>query len=80
MSRVAEGTAARVLDVAESLIQQRGYAGFSFDDVAQVVGLRKPSVHHHFRTKGDFLAAVAPRSPDPPLRLRTQRRVCPAAR
>lgn len=56
-----EGTAARIMDVAEALIQQRGYGGFSFDDVAQQVGIRKPSVHHHFRTKSDLVAALARR-------------------
>ena len=59
MSFVAEGTAARVMDVAEVLIQQRGYRGFSFDDVAQAVGIRKPSVHHHFHTKADLVAVLA---------------------
>lgn len=56
-----EGTAVWVMDVAEALIQQRGYRGFSFDDVAQVVGIRKPSVHHHFRTKSDLVTALAQR-------------------
>ncbi len=55
------GTATRVMDVAEALIQQRGYGGFSFDDLAQAVGIRKPSVHHHFRTKADLVAALARR-------------------
>lgn len=61
MSFVVEGTAARVMDVAQALIQRRGYRGFSFDDVAQVVGIRKPSVHHHFHTKADLVAALARR-------------------
>ena len=61
MTLLVEGTASRVMDVAEALIQQRGYSGFSFDDVALVVGIRKPSVHHHFRTKSDLVAAVARR-------------------
>ena len=61
MSAVAEGTAARVMDAAEALIQQRGYGGFSFDDLARVVGIRKPSVHHHFRTKADLVVAMAQR-------------------
>lgn len=61
MSLVAGDTATRVMDAAEALIQQRGYGGFSFDDVAQVVGIRKPSVHHHFRTKADLVAALARR-------------------
>jgi TetR/AcrR family transcriptional repressor of nem operon len=64
MSLVAESTAARVMDAAEALIQQRGYGGFSFDDVAQIVGIRKPSVHHHFRTKADLVAALARRYTD----------------
>ena len=61
MSFELSGTAARVMDAAEALIQRRGYGGFSFDDVAQVVGIRKPSVHHHFRTKADLVAALAKR-------------------
>lgn len=61
MSAVVEGTAARVMDVAEALIQQRGYGGFSFDDVARVVGIRKPSVHHHFRTKSHLVVALVQR-------------------
>ena len=59
MSVIVEGTAARVMDVAEALIQQRGYSGFSFDDVARAVGIRKASVHHHFRTKSDLVTALA---------------------
>lgn len=61
MNQTPAGTAERVMDVAEALIQQRGYGGFSFDDVAQAVGIRKPSVHHHFRTKADLVAALARR-------------------
>lgn len=61
MNAVIGSTATRVMDVAEALIQQRGYSGFSFDDLAQAVGIRKPSVHHHFRTKADLVAALAHR-------------------
>ncbi|MEO7065532.1 MAG: TetR/AcrR family transcriptional regulator [Rhodanobacter sp.] len=61
MNIPAEGTAARVMDVAQALIQQRGYGGFSFDDVAQVVGIRKPSVHYHFPTKADLVTALVRR-------------------
>jgi TetR/AcrR family transcriptional repressor of nem operon len=61
MNHAPAGTAERVMDVAEALIQQRGYGGFSFDDVAQAVGIRKPSVHHHFRTKAELVAMLARR-------------------
>lgn len=54
-------TADRVVDAAENLIQQRGYNGFSYDDVAKLVGIKKPSVHHHFATKAELVAVVAQR-------------------
>lgn len=59
MSDAVAGTAERVMDAAEALIQQRGYGGFSYDDVAQAVGIRKPSVHHHFRTKAELVTKLA---------------------
>ncbi|MES2165376.1 MAG: TetR/AcrR family transcriptional regulator [Pseudomonadota bacterium] len=54
-------SALRVVDAAEGLIQERGYNGFSYDDVAKLVGIKKPSIHHHFATKGDLATAVAQR-------------------
>jgi TetR/AcrR family transcriptional repressor of nem operon len=44
-------TVDRILDVAESLVQTVGYNGFSYADVAAQIGISKPSLHHHFRTK-----------------------------
>lgn len=54
-------TAERVVDAAEGLIQARGYNGFSYDDVARLVGIKKPSIHHHFATKSELAAVVAQR-------------------
>lgn len=54
-------TAERLVDAAELLVQTRGYNGFSYADVADSVGIRKASVHHHFRSKGDLGQAVAER-------------------
>ncbi len=53
--------ATRVLDVAERLIAQRGYNGFSYEDIARQIGIRKPSVHHHFATKAELVAVLAQR-------------------
>ncbi|MBK8205831.1 MAG: TetR/AcrR family transcriptional regulator [Planctomycetes bacterium] len=41
----------KILDVAERLVQTRGFNGFSYADVAQTLGIRKPSIHHHFASK-----------------------------
>jgi TetR/AcrR family transcriptional repressor of nem operon len=42
----------RILDVAQRLVQSRGFSGFSYADIAAKVGIRKASIHHHFPTKG----------------------------
>jgi TetR/AcrR family transcriptional regulator, transcriptional repressor for nem operon len=44
-------TREEILSVARNLIQTRSYLGFSFQDVADEVGIRKPSLYHHFPTK-----------------------------
>jgi TetR/AcrR family transcriptional repressor of nem operon len=65
------GTSERILDVAERLIQVRGYNGFSYADVAAALRLTKASLHYHFPSKAElarrlmqrytqnFLAALA---------------------
>ncbi len=55
------GTAGRILDVAENLVQVRGFNAFSYADVAKAVGIRKASLHHHFATKTDLGVALVSR-------------------
>lgn len=43
---------------AETLLRTRGYSGFSYADLAEVVGIRKASIHHHFPTKEGLVAAT----------------------
>lgn len=43
---LAAATRGRILDVAQRLIQDRGYNGFSYRDVAAEVGIRAPTIHH----------------------------------
>lgn len=40
------------------LFQTRAYHGFSFQDLADRVGLRKASLFHHFRSKDEVAVAV----------------------
>lgn len=51
-------TALRIVDAAQSFIQRGGYNGFSYDDISRELGIRKPSIHHHFRTKAELGATV----------------------
>jgi TetR/AcrR family transcriptional regulator, transcriptional repressor for nem operon len=47
-------TREEILSVTRNLIQTRSYLGFSFQDIADQVGIRKPSLYHHFRTKEEL--------------------------
>ena len=55
------GTADRILDIAERLVQRRGFNAFSYADVATAVGIRKASLHYHFATKADLGIALLAR-------------------
>src|SRR5947207_6891189 len=53
-----EDTAARTLDVAERLVQLRGYNGFSYADIAAELGISKASLHYHFPGKAELGEAL----------------------
>lgn len=54
-------TADDILACARALIMAGGYNGFSYADIADVVGIRKPSIHHHFPTKADLVRTLISR-------------------
>jgi TetR/AcrR family transcriptional repressor of nem operon len=60
-SRPIADTAARILDVAERLVQVHGFNAFSYADVAAEVQIRKASLHHHFPTKAALGEALITR-------------------
>jgi TetR/AcrR family transcriptional regulator, transcriptional repressor for nem operon len=47
-------TATAILDVAERLVQQRGFNGFSYADVARELGVTKAALHYHFPGKAEL--------------------------
>ena len=55
---MTSATRDHLLDAAEALVRNRGYAAFSYADLAGTVGISKPSIHHHFPTKEDLGAAL----------------------
>jgi TetR/AcrR family transcriptional regulator, transcriptional repressor for nem operon len=52
------GTAARILDVAEHLVQVRGFNGFSYADIAAELKITKAALHYHFAGKADLGQAL----------------------
>lgn len=51
----------KLLDAAQSLVQDRGLNAVSFQALADAVGLKKPSVFHHFRSKEDLALSLLER-------------------
>ena len=50
----APDTAQRILDIAERLVQTRGFNGFSYADIAEALHVTKASLHYHFPSKADL--------------------------
>lgn len=48
---MATDTKTALLNSAERAARSRGFDGFSYADLAEDVGIRKASIHHHFPTK-----------------------------
>lgn len=46
---------------ATELIMTQGFCAFSYQDLAERVGIRKASIHHHFPAKADLGVAVIAR-------------------
>ena len=57
-------TADRILDAGQELIQTGGFSAMSFQDIASEVGIRKPSIIHHFPTKAELGVAIIRRYRD----------------
>lgn len=55
-------TRERILAAAQRLTQTESYDGFSFRDVAAVVGIRKASIYHHFESKEALAVAMTERA------------------
>jgi TetR/AcrR family transcriptional regulator len=55
------GSRDKILDAAEDLFARRGFAGIGMREVADVAGLGKSSLFHHFRSKAELYAAVVGR-------------------
>jgi TetR/AcrR family transcriptional regulator, transcriptional repressor for nem operon len=54
----ATDTSSRILDVAERLVQERGFNAFSYGDVAGELDVTKASLHYHFAGKAELGKAL----------------------
>ena len=54
-------TSERILDIAERLVQTRGFNSFSYADIANELGITTASLHYHFRGKAELGQALITR-------------------
>ncbi len=47
-----------IIDAATKVFSERGYHAASMSEIADVLGMRKPSLYHHVRKKEDLLYAI----------------------
>ncbi len=47
-------TRSAILDIAERLVQRRGFNGFSYGDVAGELGITRAALHYHFPGKAEL--------------------------
>jgi TetR/AcrR family transcriptional repressor of nem operon len=54
MYAAAPDTSCRILDIAERLVQTRGFNAFSYADIAAALHVTKATLHYHFPTKAEL--------------------------
>ncbi len=57
-------TKTAILDTAQDLIQRKSMSGVSFQELADLVGIKKGSMYYHFETKEKLTIAILKRAGD----------------
>jgi len=61
MTTAPRDTKREILDTAEAMLQERGFNAFSYQHIAERLGVKNAAVHYHFRSKADLGVAVIER-------------------
>jgi TetR/AcrR family transcriptional repressor of nem operon len=64
MGRKGDDTRERILDAAQAMILDHGFAGVSVDQLITSLGLTKGAFFHHFKSKGDLARSLIRRYAD----------------
>jgi TetR/AcrR family transcriptional regulator, transcriptional repressor for nem operon len=59
-----ENSKRTILNLAEDLLQYKGFNGFSYAHIAAELGVKNAAIHYHFPTKEDLSRAVIKRYRD----------------
>jgi len=59
-----ENSKRTILNMAEALLQDKGFNGFSYAHISTELGVKNAAIHYHFPTKEDLARAVIQRYRD----------------
>jgi AcrR family transcriptional regulator len=59
---IQKDTKTEILDLAENLLLDRGFNGFSYADISSVLRIKNAAVHYYFPTKSDLGTAIIQRA------------------
>ena len=59
-----ENSKRTILNLAESLLQDRGFNGFSYANISSELGVKNAAIHYHFPSKENLACAVIQRYRD----------------
>src|SRR5512133_925518 len=59
-----KNTKRAIMDLAESLLQERGFNGFSYAHIAKELEVKNAAIHYHFPSKEALVSAVIQRYRD----------------
>jgi len=62
MTEEKTDTKKQILDIAENLLLERGYNGFSYTDISGALKIKNASIHYHFPKKTDLGVAIIQRA------------------
>lgn len=60
-TRLLPDTRTRILDLAEKLLLERGFNGFSYQHLAKELGVKPAAIHYHYPSKDDLGTAIVAR-------------------
>ena len=54
-------TAEKIMDIAQEMVQTRGYNAFSYRDISERIGIKTASIHYYYPSKADLAKAMLER-------------------
>lgn len=62
MSQVETDTKTKILDIAQDMLQDKGFNAFSYQHISSLLGIKNAAIHYHYPSKENLGIAIYQRS------------------